>query len=129
MSHFAKLDITNKVIFVLVGREEDDGKEIELCQRTGDRYVQTSYNTRGGVHYQQNGQPSVDQSKAFRKNFAGIGFTYDPVRNAFIPPNPGYPSWTLDEFTCQWVPPVPMPTDGMYVWDEAMLNWRQIGTS
>jgi len=103
MSHFAKLDENNVVIFVTVGRQEDDGLEAELTARTGDVYKQTSYNTRGGVHYNpETGQPSDDQSKAFRKNYAGSGFTYDEDRDAFIPPKP-FESWVLDEDTCLWV--------------------------
>ena len=123
MAHFAKLDNLGVVVFVTAGRDEDNGRELELCARTGDTYRQTSYNTRGGVHYDPvTNQPSADQSKAFRKNYAGIGYTYDPVRDAFIPPKP-YPSWTLNEQTCLWEPPVPMPTDGMYSWDEATTSW------
>lgn len=104
MSHFAKLNSDNVVIFVTVGRQEDDGKEAELCERTGERYVQTSYNTRGGIHYAPDGTPSNDQSKAFRMNYAGIGFVYDEGRDAFIPPQP-FPSWNLNEQTCLWEPP------------------------
>ena len=121
MSHFAKIE-NNIVTFVTVGRQEDDGLELELCERTGDTYRQTSYNTRGGVHY-TDGEPSADQSKALRKNYAGIGYTFDEERDAFIPPKP-YPSWLLDEDTCLWEAPVTYPTDGgMYTWDEASLSW------
>ena len=124
MSHFAKLDANNIVTFVTVGRQEDDGKEQELCERTGDVYRQTSYNTRGGVHYDpETGEPSADQSKALRKNYAGIGYLFDEARDAFIPPKP-YESWLLNEDTCLWDAPVPYPTDGgMYVWDEAAGDW------
>lgn len=124
MAHFAKLNGTNVVIFVTVGRQEDDGKEDELCARTGDLYKQTSYNTRGGVHYDpQTGQPSIDQSKAFRKNYAGLGYTYDPALDAFIPPQP-YPSWLLDPQTCLWNAPVPRPeTNDIWVWNEETLSW------
>jgi hypothetical protein len=102
MSHFAKLDSNNIVVFVTVGRQEDDGKEAELTARTGDVYKQTSYNTRGGVHYDPNtGEPSADQSKAFRKNYAGLGYTYDAVRDAFIPPKPEG-NYVLNEETCLW---------------------------
>ena len=126
MSHFAKLDENNVVIFVTVGRDEDEGKEAELSARTGDVYKQTSYNTRGGVHYQADGAPSADQSKAFRKNYAGLGYTYDAVRDSFIPPKP-YPSWVLDEFSCLWNAPVPYPTDGKrYSWNEENLSWDEI---
>ena len=121
MSHFAKIE-NNIVTFVTVGRQEDDGKEQELCERTGDTYRQTSYNTRGGVHY-TDGEPSADQSKALRKNYAGIGYTFDEERDAFIPPKP-FESWLLDEDTCLWEAPVEYPTDGgMYAWDEASLSW------
>ena len=122
MAHFAKLDSNNVVIFVTVGRDEDNGKEAELTARTGDVYKQTSYNTRGGVHY-TDGTPSADQSKAFRKNYAGLGYTYDAGRDAFIPQRP-YPSWVLNETTCLWDAPVPYPTDGKrYTWDEATTSW------
>ena len=124
MAHFAKLDSNNIVTFVTVGRQEDDGREAELSARTGDVYKQTSYNTRGGVHYNpKTGEPSADQSKAFRKNYAGLGYTYDADRDAFIPVKP-YPSWVLDEFSCLWNAPVPMPNDGNpWLWDENTLSW------
>lgn len=83
-------------------------------------WVQTSYNTHGGVHT-LGGTP-------FRKNFAGIGFRYDPVRDAFIPPQT-YPSWVLNEQTCLWESPVPYPADGkIYLWDEATLAWVEAPT-
>ena len=124
MSHFAKLNENNEVIFVTVGRQQDDGLEAELTARTGDVYKQTSYNTRGGVHYNpETGEPSEDQNKALRFNYAGIGFTYDEERDAFIPPKP-YDSWVLDEDTCLWVAPVPYPEDGgVYTWDEDAGDW------
>jgi len=124
MSHFAKLDENNVVVFVTVGRQEDDGLEAELTARTGDVYKQTSYNTLGGVHYDpETGEPSEDQSKALRKNYAGIGYTYDEDRDAFIPPKP-FESWVLDETTCLWVAPVDMPDDGQdYTWDESVGEW------
>jgi hypothetical protein len=115
MAHFAKLDSNNIVTFVTVGRQEDDGQEAVLSARTGDVYKQTSYNTHGGVH-KLGGTP-------LRKNYAGVGYTYDEQRDAFIPPQP-YPSWTLVEDTCQWTAPVLYPADGkMYNWDEATLSW------
>ena len=124
MAHFAKLDKNNVVIFVTVGRDED--REDELCARTGDVYKQTSYNTRGGVHYQQDGTPSADQSKAFRKNYAGLGYIYDEQRNAFIPPKP-FNSWVLNEQTCLWDAPVAMPQDGnRYTWNEETQSWVQM---
>jgi hypothetical protein len=94
MAHFAKLDQNNVVVFVTVGRDEDH--EDELTARTGDVYKQTSYNTRCGVHL-VGGTP-------FRKNYAGIGYTYDSQRDAFIPPKPT-PDAVLDEATCQWIVP------------------------
>jgi len=118
MAHFAKLDGNNIVIFVTVGRDEDNGKEAELCARTGDVYKQTSYNTYGGVHA-LGGTP-------FRKNYAGIGYTYDYVRDAFIPPKP-YASWVLNETTCLWDAPVAYPDDGKrYSWDEATTSWVEM---
>lgn len=114
MTHFAKIE-NGIVTFVTVGRQEDDGKEQELCDRTGDVYKQTSYNTQGGVHA-LGGTP-------LRKNYAGIGYTFDEERDAFIPPKP-YESWVLNEDTCLWDSPVPYPTDGeMYTWNEANGEW------
>ena len=125
MSHFAKLDANNTVIFVTVGRQEDDGLEAELNARTGDVYRQTSYNTHGGIHY-TDGEPSADQSKALRFNYAGIGFTYDPERDGFIPPKP-YDSWELDEATCLWQAPIEYPADGgAYTWDEESGDWIEV---
>jgi hypothetical protein len=117
MAHFAKLDNLGVVVFVTAGRDEDN--ELELCARTGDTYRRTSFNTRGGVHYDpQTGQPSDDQTKAFRKNFAGIGYRYDIDRDAFLPPKP-YKSWVLNEQTCLWEAPTPMPSDSTdYIWNE-----------
>ena len=89
MSHFAKLNPDTLVVeLVLVGRDEDD--ENELSARTGDLYKRTSYNTRGGIHYDpETGEPSADQSKAFRGRYAGIGYTYDPDLDEFVaPPEP-----------------------------------------
>jgi hypothetical protein len=131
LAHFAKLNSNNIVTFVTVGRQEDDGKEAELCARTGDVYKQTSYNTRGGVHY-TDGVPSEDQSKAFRKNYAGLGYTYDAGRDAFIPQKP-YASWVLNETTCLWDAPVAMPEDAgtgeppkRYTWDEDTISWVEV---
>jgi hypothetical protein len=118
LAHFAKLDENNIVTFVTVGRQEDDGKEAELCARTGDVYKQTSYNTHGGVHA-LGGTP-------LRKNYAGIGYTYDSGRDAFIPPKP-YASWLLNETTCLWDAPVAYPDDGKrYSWDEATTSWVEV---
>jgi hypothetical protein len=116
MAHFAKLDKNNVVIFVTAGRDED--REQELTERTGDVYKRTSYNTYGGVH-SLGGVP-------FRKNFAGIGYTYDESRDAFIPPKP-YPSWILNEGSCLWESPIPHPDDeGFYEWDESTLTWNRV---
>lgn len=123
MAHFAKLDNLAVVVFVTVGRDEDN--ELELCARTGDTYRRTSFNTKGGIHYDsKTGQPSNDQTKAFRKNFAGIGYKYDFDRDAFIPPKP-YKSWVLNEQSCLWEAPTLMPTDDThYIWDESTVAWR-----
>jgi hypothetical protein len=115
MSHFAKLDENNVVIFVTVGRQEDDGLEAELTARTV--YKQTSYNTHGGVHL-LGGTP-------LRKNYAGVGFSYDETRDAFIPPQP-YASWVLDEDTCLWVAPIAYPAEGVHVWDEEAGDWVEV---
>lgn len=110
MAHFAKLDENNIVIYVTAGRDEDEGQEDALSARTGDVYKQTSYNTFAGVH-KLGGTP-------LRKNFAGLGYTYDEARDAFIPPKP-FTSWTLNETTCQWNAPIDYPTDNnVYYWDE-----------
>lgn len=127
MTHFAKLDANNVVVFVTKGRQEDHNRESELSARTGTIYKQTSYNTRGGVHYDPNTNlPSENQSKAFRKNFASVGYVYDAMRDAFIPPK-RYESWVLDETTCLWKAPIDMPDDGKeYVWDEANQQWVEV---
>jgi len=128
MAHFAKLDENNVVVFVTVGRDEDNGKEDELTARTGDVYKQTSYNTRGGVHYTDNA-PSADQSKAFRKNYAGLGYTYDEQRDAFIPPKP-YASWVLNETSCLWDAPVAYPDDNkFYSWNEETISWVEVNVA
>ncbi len=119
MAHFAQLDKNNLVTQVIVVHNNDcmvDGVEreevgIAFCQSlfgADTRWVQTSYN--GNM----------------RKNFAGIGYQYDVQRDAFIPPQP-YPSWLLDELTCQWNAPVPYPSDGsVYRWDESQKNWEAV---
>jgi len=114
------------VVFVTVSRNEDDNRESEISAQTGDTYRRTSYNTRGGVHYGPDGQPSADQSKAYRFNYAGIGYTFNPdfgPDGAFIPPQP-FSSWTLNPDTALWDAPVPMPSEGgPWAWDEASLSW------
>jgi len=121
MSHYAQLDENNVVVFVIHAKSND--KEDEFTESTGNVWKQTSYNTSGGVHY-TDGEPSADQSKALRFNYAGIGHTYDADRDAFIPPQP-FPSWVLDEDTCLWQPPLPYPEDGgNYRWDEDLFSWE-----
>ena len=112
MSHFAQV-VDGKVVNVIVAEQDviDSGM-------FGTGWVQTSYNTRGNVHYGQDGQP--DGGIALRGNYAGLGYTYD--NDAFYAPQP-YPSWTLSK-DFLWEAPTPMPTDGkMYTWDEPTLSW------
>lgn len=113
MAHYAILDENNVVTQVFVGKDEEEGTDWEAFYGG----VRTSYNTHGGVHL-LGGTP-------FRKNYAGIGYTYDATRDAFIPPQP-YPSWSLNEDTCLWDAPVTMPTDGPYEWDEENQQWVAI---
>lgn len=124
MAHYAFLDANNIVIKVIVGINEDEG------DRDWEEFYgakRTSYNTKHGKYYdKETGLPHTDQSKAFRKNYAGIGYSYDPIRDAFIPPKP-FDSWILNEQTCSWDPPVPYPNDGQeqeYSWDEDTLSWK-----
>ena len=130
MAHFARIK-DGIVDFVVVGRDDDENREDELAH-DGWIYKRTSYNTRGGVHYGSDGQPSADQSKAFRKNYAGLGYSYDAERDAFIPPKP-FNSWVFNEDSCLWDAPVAMPEDaGMgeppkrYQWDETTVNWIEV---
>lgn len=117
MSHFAKV-LDGVVTQVIVAEPEFFEKFIDSSP---GEWLQTSYNTRGGVHYGPDGQP--DGGVALRKNYAGIGFSYDRNRDAFIPPQP-FPSWTLNEQTCLWDCPVTYPNDGKpYKWDEAAQQW------
>jgi hypothetical protein len=118
MAHYAFLDADNIVTEVIVGIDEGvDGTDWEQHYSAfrGQPCKRTSYNTSGGVH-SGGGTP-------LRKNYAGIGYTYDAARDAFIPPTP-YASWLLNEDTCLWGPPTPYPTDGeMYAWDEDTQQW------
>ncbi len=121
MAHFAKIDENNIVTQVLVIDQETVN-----TGAFGDpsSFVQTSYNTRGGVHYGEDGRP--DDGIPLRKNYAGIGYIYDSVRDAFYTPQP-YASWTLNEETCYWEAPTPMPTDGkFYTWDEDTTSWVEV---
>lgn len=106
MSHFAEIDADNKVIRVLVGDNSMPNEGYDwFVENLGGTWIQTSYNNK------------------IRFNFAGVGYTYDSVRDAFIAPKP-YPSWLLNEITCQWQAPSPIPTnDKHYEWDEASLSW------
>lgn len=116
MGHYAQLDENNIVTQVTVGKDEGEGG-VDWEQYYDAK--RTSYSTRGGVH--------IDGGKPFRKNFAGIGFKYDAERDAFIPPQP-YKSWTLNENSCLWEPPVAMPQDGqIYDWDDAAGSWIKKG--
>lgn len=125
MAHYATLDENNIVTHVCVGRDETDTTEPDW--EVYYKAKRTSYNTRGGIYYDPaTGEPAADQSKAFRKNYAGIGFTFDEQRDAFIPPKP-FASWLLNEQSCLWDPPVPYPTDGKrYEWDETIQSWKEI---
>ena len=139
MAHYVTLDENNIVISGGPGIDEDillEGLEPEIFYGNivGKIVKRTSYNTIGGIHY-TNGQPSQDQTKSFRKNYAGIGYFYDEVRDAFIPPKP-FESWTLDEFSCLWESPTPYPDTSnipepyirhnRYVWNENIINWELV---
>ena len=111
MAHFAKV-VDGVVTQVIVAEPEFFQTFVDSSP---GEWIQTSYNTHGGEH-KLGGTP-------LRKNYAGIGFTYDRVKDAFIPPKP-FASWVLNEDTCLWDAPVAMPDDGkVYVWDEATTNW------
>jgi hypothetical protein len=125
MAHYAFLNENNIVTEVIVGNDETTADwETYYHEFRGQACKQTSYNTYGGIHY-TDGEPSADQTKAFRFNYAGIGYSYDEDRDAFIPPTP-YPSWVLDEDTCLWVAPIPMPEDGDYTWNEDTQSWDAV---
>ena len=125
MAHYAFLNENNIVTEVIVGNDETTADwETYYHEFRGQACKQTSYNTYGSIHY-TDGEPSEDQSKALRYNYAGIGFTYDADRDAFIPPQP-YPSWVLDEDTCQWVAPIAYPAEGVHVWDEQAGDWVEV---
>ena len=124
MAHYAFLNMQNIVTEVIVGKDETDGPtnwEIHYGNMREQVCKRTSYNTIGGEHT-KGGTP-------FRKNYAGIGYTYDYARDAFIPPKP-FDSWILNSNTCQWDAPVEYPTDGkLYVWSEENQNWVEHGTN
>ena len=111
MSHFAKIE--NGIVTQVIVAEQD----VIDAGLFGTGWVQTSYNTHGGQH---------PEGRPLRKNYAGIGYHYDDYRDAFIPPRP-YKSWLLNEQTCLWEPPTPMPTDGkLYRWDEITTAWMEV---
>ena len=120
MSSYAKVNENGIVETVIVAESEFFDTFVD---DTPGKWIQTSYNTRGGVHYEPDSNtPSSDQSKALRKNHAGIGYTYDKTRDAFIPPQ-RFTSWTLNNTTCLWDPPIPQPSDGKaYIWDEDLYQ-------
>ena len=114
MAHYAK--VVDGVVTQVIVAEADFFND--FVDTSPGQWIQTSYNTHGGQH-SSGGTP-------LRKNFAGIGFTYDSTRDAFIPPQP-YASWTLNDTTCLWEAPVAYPTDGKnYAWDESVTNWVEV---
>ena len=123
MAHFAK--VNNGIVEQVIVAEPEFFET--FVDSSPGQWIQTSYNTRGGVHYDPNtNQPSADQSKALRKNYAGIGYSYDAQRDAFIPTKP-YASWVLNEDTCLWDCPVAYPSDGgRYTWNEAAQSWDAV---
>ena len=136
MAHYAKISNNNIVEKVLVVNNEDtldeNGNESEyiasiLLQNVielGSNWKKTSYNTKGGIYRDSiTNEPLEDQSKAFRKNYAQIGYIYDEQRDAFIPPKP-FSSWILNEFSCLWEAPIPRPTgNNFYKWNEETQSW------
>lgn len=114
MGHFAKV-VDGKVTQVIVAEPEFFQTFVDSSPGA---WIQTSYNTRGGVH--------ANGGTPLRKNYAGVGYSYDATKDAFIPPQP-FASWVLDEDTCLWNAPVAMPTDGKpYAWNEATQSWDEI---
>jgi hypothetical protein len=120
IGHFAKV-VDGKVSQVIVAEPEFFNNFVDSSP---GQWIQCSYNTRGGVHYGQDGQP--DGGVALRGNYPGIGYSYDYINDVFIPPKP-YSSWVLNQTTWNWDAPTPMPTDGkMYQWDEATKAWTEL---
>lgn len=134
MSHWAEIDDNNIVVRVLVGDNNDpNGDEGYqwFVENLGGRWIKTSYNAIGGKRRNPETNEITDDL-GFRKNYAGIGYTWDEARDAFIPPKP-YNSWVLNEDSCQWETPIPMPTEPapegkVYVWNESIINWELIDT-
>ena len=115
MSHYAK--VINGIVEQVIVAEAD----FIAMLSDASLWVQTSYNTRGGIHYGQDGNP--DGGVALRGNYAGIGYIYDATNDVFYPPKP-YPSWAISESNWNWQPPVAMPNDEKYyVWDEQSTSW------
>jgi len=128
MAHWAELDSNNEVIRVLVGDNNDpvgDEGYQWLIDNLGGTWVKTSYNSVAGKRRNpETGE--ITEDPGFRKNYAGIGFTYNETLDAFIPPKP-FNSWLLNEDTCLWDAPVAYPTDGkLYAWNEEALNWVEV---
>jgi hypothetical protein len=123
MAHFAK--VNNGIVEQVIVAEPEFFDT--FVDSSPGQWIKTSYNTRGGVHYSpETGEPSADQSKALRKNYAGLGYSYDAAKDAFIQPKP-YASWTLNEDTCLWEAPVAYPDDGgMYSWNEDTTSWEAV---
>ena len=122
MSHFAKIVSVNEFIFVVTDVIVAEQDFIDSLADASN-WIQTSYNTRGGIHYAPNSD-TPDDGIALRKNFAGNGYTYDWQRDAFIPPKL-YDSWIFNESTSLWDPPIPYPDDdNMYEWDEDNIEWK-----
>ena len=121
MSHFAKV-LNGQVIQVIVAEPEFFNTFVDTSPGT---WLQTSYNTRGNVHYGINGEP--DGQPAIRANYAGPGYVYDHTHDVFYPPQP-YPSWQLDTTSWTWSAPQPYPTDGqIYRWNETDKTWNLLG--
>jgi hypothetical protein len=118
MSHYAKIE--NSIVVDIIVAEQDFIDTLE----DKEKYIQTSYNTYGGKHYDENG--IEDNKPHLRYNYAGIGYTYDEIRDAFIPPKP-FGSWVLNERTCLWESPIPYPQDNnRYIWNEDILGWSLV---
>jgi len=122
MGHYAKIE--NGIVTQVIAAEQDFINSGYAGEPKD--WIQTSYNTRGGIYYKPNSwELSEDQSKALRGNYAGIGYTYDAINDVFYAPQP-YPSWKLNNTTWLWEAPVACPTDDKpYVWDEITLSWKE----
>lgn len=135
MAHYAFLDPENIVAEVIVGCDEEDTShgvsswEEWYGNFRAQKCVRTSYNTLAGIYLDpETREPAEDQSKAFRKNYASVGYFYCHERDAFIPPKP-YESWVLNDFSCQWESPIPFPEDDYrYYWDETAGDWVRKST-